>query len=172
MQALDFDLAIDDLRRSVELLRGRDDCNGRVASVGYCMGGVLSFLSAANAGVDAAVCYYPGSIEKRLDQAERITCPTLFHFAEEDDHIDSDAVAAVQEKMAQVGQAQIETYPRRRPRLQLLGAAHVQPERCGAGSWAELGVLGREPVVIQAGRVCAEGCRHTLCWQSAATKGP
>jgi len=50
MQALDFDLAIDDLRRSVELLRERDDCNGRVASVGYCMGGVLSFLSAANAG--------------------------------------------------------------------------------------------------------------------------
>ena len=61
MQALDFDLAIDDLRRSVELLRGRDDCNGRVASVGYCMGGVLSFLSAANAGVDAAVCYYPAA---------------------------------------------------------------------------------------------------------------
>ena len=53
----------------------------------------------------------PGSIEKRLDQAERITCPTLFHFAEEDDHIDSDAVAAVQEKMTQVGQSQIETYP-------------------------------------------------------------
>ncbi|MCQ4317897.1 dienelactone hydrolase family protein [Stutzerimonas zhaodongensis] len=111
MKELDFDLAIDDLRRSAELLRERDDCNGRVASVGYCMGGVLSFLSAANAGVDAAVCYYPGSIEKRLDQAERITCPTLFHFAEEDDHIDSDAVDAVQEKMAQVGQARIETYP-------------------------------------------------------------
>jgi len=111
MQALDFDLAIDDLRRSVELLRGSDECNGRVASVGYCMGGVLSFLSAAHAGVDAAVCYYPGSIEKRLDQAEKIKCPTLFHFAEEDDHIDSDAVAAVQEKMAQVGGAQIETYP-------------------------------------------------------------
>jgi carboxymethylenebutenolidase len=111
MQALDFDLAVDDLRRTAETLRGRDDCSGRVASVGYCMGGVLSFLSAANAGVDAAVCYYPGSIEKRLDQADRIQCPTLFHFAEEDEHIDSDAVAAVQQKMAQVGGAQIETYP-------------------------------------------------------------
>ncbi|WP_313087756.1 dienelactone hydrolase family protein [Pseudomonas sp.] len=111
MQALDFELAIDDLRRSVDLLRGRDECSGRVASVGYCMGGVLSFLLAAHQGVDAAVCYYPGSIEKRLDQADRIKCPTLFHFAEEDQHIDSDAVAAVQQKMAQVGQAQIETYP-------------------------------------------------------------
>jgi len=111
MKELDFDLAIDDLQRTADLLRGRDDCNGRVASVGYCMGGVLSYLLAARSGVDAAVCYYPGSIEKRLDQAERIECPTLFHFAEEDDHIDSDAVAAVQEKMAQVAGAQIETYP-------------------------------------------------------------
>jgi len=75
------------------------------------MGGVLSYLLAANSGVDAAVCYYPGSIEKRLDQADKIKCPTLFHFAEEDDHIDSDVVAAVQEKMTQVGQSQIETYP-------------------------------------------------------------
>ena len=111
MKALDFDLAIDDLRRSAERLRERDDCNGRVASLGYCMGGVLSYLLAANSGVDAAVCYYPGSIEKRLDQADKIKCPTLFHFAEEDDHIDSDVVAAVQEKMTQVGQSQIETYP-------------------------------------------------------------
>lgn len=111
MQALDFDLAVDDLRRTAETLRGRDDCSGRVASVGYCMGGVLSFLSAANAGVDAAVCYYPGGIVKRLGQADRIQCPTLFHFAEEDEHIDSDAVAAVQQKMAEVGGAQIETYP-------------------------------------------------------------
>ncbi len=111
MQALDFELAIDDLRRSADLLRGRDECSGRVASVGYCMGGVLSFLLAAHQSVDAAVCYYPGSIEKRLDQAEKIKCPTLFHFAEEDQHIDSDAVAAVQQKMGQVGQAQIETYP-------------------------------------------------------------
>jgi len=69
MKALDFDLAIDDLGRTAELLRGRDDCNGRVSLVGYCMGGVLSFLRAANAGVDAAVCYSPGSIAKRLDQA-------------------------------------------------------------------------------------------------------
>lgn len=111
MKALDFDRAIDDLRRATETLRDRDDCNGRVASLGYCMGGVLSFLAAANAGVDAAICYYPGSIETRLDQADRIKCPTLFHFAEEDHYISSDAVAAVEQKMAQVGQAQIETYP-------------------------------------------------------------
>lgn len=111
MKTLDFDMAIDDLRRTADTLRRRDECNGRVASLGYCMGGLLSFLAAANAGVDAAICYYPGSIETRLDQAERITCPTLFHFAEEDHYISSDAVAAVEQKMAQVGQAQIETYP-------------------------------------------------------------
>lgn len=109
MKQLDFDLAIDDLRRSVETLRQRDECSGEVASIGYCMGGLLSFLCAANAGVDAAICYYPGGIENRLDQAEKIRCPTLFHFAEKDHYISADAVAAVRQAMAGKS-AQIETY--------------------------------------------------------------
>lgn len=109
MKQLDFDLSIDDLRRSVETLRQRDDCSGEVASIGYCMGGLLSFLCAANAGVDAAICYYPGGIENRLDQAEKIRCPTLFHFAEKDHYISADAVVAVRQAMDGKS-AQIETY--------------------------------------------------------------
>lgn len=111
MQKMDFDLAVQDLSATVAALRARAECTGRVASLGYCMGGLLSYLSAANAGVDAAVCYYPGSIETKLDQADKVRCPILIHFAEKDHYISAAAVKSVQAKFADVKNAVIEVYP-------------------------------------------------------------
>ncbi len=111
MQKMDFGLAVEDLTATVAALRARAECTGRVASLGYCMGGLLSYLSAASAGVDAAVCYYPGSIENRLDQADKVRCPILIHFAEKDHYISAAAVKAVQEKFADAKNAVIEVYP-------------------------------------------------------------
>jgi carboxymethylenebutenolidase len=110
MKGMDFSLAIQDLTTTVSALRNRAECSGKVASLGFCMGGLLSYLSAANAGVDAAVCYYPGSIETKLDLAERVRCPILIHFAEQDHYISADAVKAVKTRFADAKNAVIETY--------------------------------------------------------------
>jgi carboxymethylenebutenolidase len=59
------------------------------------MGGLLSFIAAAEAGVDTAVCYYGGGIHQHLDRAKKIRCPVLFHFADQDAYIPQQAVAAV-----------------------------------------------------------------------------
>ncbi len=53
MQGMDFGLALQDLASTVKTLRGRAESSDKVASIGYCMGGLLSFLSAAHAGVSA-----------------------------------------------------------------------------------------------------------------------
>ena len=111
LQKLDVDKAVEDLTRTVQVLRSQPEVKGGVASLGYCMGGMLSYLCAANAGVDAAVCYYGGGIQNRLDQADRIKCPILFHFAEEDQIIPPDAVAAVKRAFKDKKNALIETYP-------------------------------------------------------------
>ena len=111
MQKMDFSLAVQDLTSTVAALRARSECTGKVASLGFCMGGLLSYLSAAHAGVDAAVCYYPGSIENRLDQADKVRCPILFHFAGKDHYILPAAVKAVQARFADMKNAVIEVYP-------------------------------------------------------------
>lgn len=90
----DIAKAVADVATTVSALRARSDCTGKVASVGYCMGGWLSFLAAANAGVDAAVCYYGGGIDGSLAQAPRAVCPILMHFGEKDEHIPLSAVEA------------------------------------------------------------------------------
>ena len=55
---------------------------GPVAVVGYCWGGLLAWLSAAELPIAAAVGYYGGRITQYLDRAP--ACPILLHFGDED----------------------------------------------------------------------------------------
>ena len=43
-------------------------CNGKIAAIGFCMGGRIAFLAASRAGVDAAVGLYALGIAKHLDE--------------------------------------------------------------------------------------------------------
>lgn len=111
MGKLDFDLAIQDLGITLKTLRARSECTDKVASLGYCMGGLLSYLTAVNTDVDAAVCYYPGSIDSKLDLVSKVTCPILINFAEQDKYISPAAVAAVKAAFSAAKRAHIEVYP-------------------------------------------------------------
>jgi carboxymethylenebutenolidase len=117
----DFPRGLDDLAATVAALRARPECNGKVAAIGYCMGGTLSFLCAAKIAVDAAVCYYPGGIDRQLEQAASVKCPLLVHFAGNDKSIGPAAVEAVQKAFAGRANAAFHVYP---------GAAH------GFNCWA------------------------------------
>jgi carboxymethylenebutenolidase len=67
---------------------------GRVGVVGYCWGGTLSFLAAAQLrGLAAAVGYYGGGIAGSLDQVPKV--PTMLHFGERDKHIPMSDVATI-----------------------------------------------------------------------------
>ena len=96
LAGLDIHRTGSDLQRTVEAVRHFDSCSGLVGSVGFCMGGLLSYVAAARAGVDTAVCYYGGGINNHLDLAAEISCPLLFHFAAKDSYIPSAAVESVQ----------------------------------------------------------------------------
>jgi len=93
--------ALADIQSAVSTLRARSEVAGRkLGSIGYCMGGRLAFLTAATAGIDAAVAYYGGGIQGQLDRAPALTCPVQFHYAGIDDNIPPSAVQAVRDAMA------------------------------------------------------------------------
>jgi carboxymethylenebutenolidase len=96
MGALDRPNAATDLAATANALRAHPGCGGKIASVGFCMGGALSFVCAATGAVDAAVCYYGGGIHTMLDRAADIKVPMLLHFAANDGHIPMSAVESVQ----------------------------------------------------------------------------
>ena len=68
---------------------------GPVGVVGYCFGGLLTYLSACNIeGVAAASSYYGGGIASVVDQAPK--CPLIMHFGELDAHIPMSDVEKIQ----------------------------------------------------------------------------
>ena len=111
MGALDRLNAVKDLASTACALRAHSASVGRVASVGFCMGGMLSYLCAASGSVDAAVCYYGGGIHTMLDRAPDVNVPMLMHFAENDGHISMSAVASIQAAFKGRDEVRIDVYP-------------------------------------------------------------
>ncbi len=111
LRGFDFARGVDDLAAAAAALRSHPACLGRIASVGFCLGGTLSYLCAARGAVDAAVCYYGGGIDRQLGLAAQVKVPILFHFAGLDQHIGPAAVAAVQEAFGSRANAAVHVYP-------------------------------------------------------------
>ena len=72
----------------------RKSC-AKVGTVGYCLGGMLAFLTACQTNVDASVSYYGVSIDTYIDQADKITKPILLHVASEDQFVSKEAQAVI-----------------------------------------------------------------------------
>ncbi len=67
---------------------------GKIAIVGYCLGGSLAWLAAARiAGLSAAIGYYGGMIVKSLGETPK--CPIMLHFGEADGSITQNDIAAI-----------------------------------------------------------------------------
>jgi carboxymethylenebutenolidase len=78
---------------------------GKVAVVGYCWGGRLAWVAAAQAVFAAAVCYYGTGIVDELPQVP--ACPTLLHFGDADPSIPP---AAIEQLRAAYPQGVYELY--------------------------------------------------------------
>ncbi len=58
---------------------------GRVGVVGYCWGGRVAYVAAAELPLAGAVSYYGGGITQVLDKKPKV--PVMYHFGERDKHI-------------------------------------------------------------------------------------
>src|SRR5690348_13035145 len=78
-QAYDRDAGAKDVKETTSAVAKLPECTGRVAVLGYCLGGLMTFLTAARYGVDAAVVYHGGDTEKYLDEVKGFDSPLLMH---------------------------------------------------------------------------------------------
>ena len=110
-QRFDENKGAADIKSAVNALRKIKGCNGKVAALGYCLGGKLAYLAAARAGVDAAIGYYGVYIEKNLNEAKKIECPLLLHFAGNDRFVPPAAAAKIQKTLAKLAEFESYVYP-------------------------------------------------------------
>jgi len=95
LNAFDWQRAADDARVAVQWLRTQAFSSGKVAAIGFCMGGRTAFLAAARGNVDAGISLYALGIAKHLDELPTITIPLQLHYGLNDEHIPKSEVDAV-----------------------------------------------------------------------------
>ena len=99
--AYDRDAGVKDVKDTVNAVRNLQECNGKVAVLGYCLGALMVFLTAVRYhGVDAAVAYHGGDTEKYLGEVDGLHAPLLMHLAEEDEFISKAAQAEIKAALA------------------------------------------------------------------------
>lgn len=92
-------------------LAGRDNCNGTVGVIGYCMGGAFALLLAARPGYSAASVNY-GPLPANLDEILDGSCPMVASFGGRDIALKG-AADKVRDSLRRAGVPQdVKEYPR------------------------------------------------------------
>ena len=115
---------VEDLIQSLQHLRKVPGCNGRVGSVGYCLGGKLAYLMATRSDADCNVGYYGVTIEIALSEAKNISKPLMLHIAEKDQFCPPENQAKIKQGLSLSRLTTIHSYPGVDHAFARIGGAH------------------------------------------------
>lgn len=106
--AFDVDAGVADIDATIDAIRPLS--SGKVGAVGYCLGGLLAFLTATRTDADASVSYYGVGLEKHVGEAEKLEKPLLLHVAEEDQFVPKEAQQVIFAALKDHPQITLHTY--------------------------------------------------------------
>ncbi|HEY2447101.1 MAG TPA: dienelactone hydrolase family protein [Rhizomicrobium sp.] len=124
MGKFNADLGVKDVQATIAELRRTPGCTGKVGAVGYCLGGLLAYLTAARTDVDASVGYYGVNIQAMLGEASAIKNPLMLHIAEKDTYTPPVAQKAIVDGLRSNPHVTIHLYPEMDHAFARLGGAH------------------------------------------------
>jgi carboxymethylenebutenolidase len=133
------DTGITDIKDAIATLRAMPGVTGKVGAVGYCLGGMLAYLTAARTDADACVSYYGVNIANMLGEATSISRPLLMHVAGEDKFVPADAQAAMAKGLAAHSQVTMVTWHGRDHGFSRL---HGDGYHAGAAASADAATIG------------------------------
>ena len=111
--AFDVEQGVEDIAATIAAVRADPGCGDKVGSVGFCLGGLLSFLTATRADSDASACYYGVGIEQFVGEAAALETPLLIHIAEEDQFVAKPAQEQIKAALKTKAKVEIFSYPGR-----------------------------------------------------------
>lgn len=92
---LDVPGAVADTVAALGVLGEQEAVTGTPGIVGFCLGGTIAWLAAAEGEPASCVSYYGSGVADAADRVGDVTCPTLLHFGGADPFIGADQVAVV-----------------------------------------------------------------------------
>jgi carboxymethylenebutenolidase len=100
MPRFDFAAGIADCLAALARVGELPETSDGPGVIGFCLGGTLAFLVAAEAEPAVCVSYYGSGVPDMVDRIDDISCPTLFHFGSHDAYIPSEKVDALHAALA------------------------------------------------------------------------
>ncbi|TGD79514.1 dienelactone hydrolase family protein [Hymenobacter wooponensis] len=98
-----------DVQACYDWLRSQQNVTDKIGSIGFCLGGRVSFLTNAVLPLAAGVSYYGGGTHLLKDRAKDLHAPHLFFWGGLDQHISKDHIAQVTEAVEAAGKPYINT---------------------------------------------------------------
>jgi carboxymethylenebutenolidase len=103
----DVSQGVADSGAALDRLRSLPEVDGGIGLVGFCLGGSIAYLLAAQSQLDAVVSFYGSAVPGSLDVLGQITSPVQFHFGGSDPYIPREQVADVEQAVARHPNAEI-----------------------------------------------------------------
>jgi carboxymethylenebutenolidase len=124
-QAYDRDAGVRDVKDTADTVaKTMPECTGQIAVLGYCLGALMTFLTAVRCRVDAAVAYHGADTEKYLGEVGGLHAPLLMHLGEEDEFISKPAQAEIKKALGTEPKATVYSYPGQRHAFSRHNGAH------------------------------------------------
>ena len=155
-QKFDQAKGIEDLKATVAAARGLPGANGKVGTMGYCLGGRLAFMMAEQSDADINVSYYGVGLDGLLGDLDKITKPLVVHIADRDEYFPAEGRAKVvaatkgaqADRLLQLRRGSRLRPGGRHPLGRALRHHRQRPQRRGAGGGA-----GLEPTAMRGTRL-------------------
>jgi carboxymethylenebutenolidase len=111
MGKFQIDPGVKDIQATISHLRQVPGATGKIGAVGYCLGGLLAYLTAARTDADASVGYYGVNIQNFLSEKANIKKSLMLHIAEQDRFVQAEAQKQIIEGLKPMPNVTIHTYP-------------------------------------------------------------
>ena len=131
MKRFDAALGVKDIQTTIGHLRLTTGCTGKVGAVGYCLGGLLAYLTAARTDSDASVGYYGVNIQTMLGEAAAIKKPLILHIAGKDEFVPPEAQKQIADGLAAYPLVTIHYYPEMNHAFARPGGKHYDQANAG-----------------------------------------
>jgi carboxymethylenebutenolidase len=129
MKAFDVDNGVRDIQAAIN--QARVIAGGKVGAVGYCLGGLLAYLTACRTDCDASVGYYGTSIEQHVGEAEKLTRPLMLHVAGKDSFSSKPAQDMIRQNLGANSLVTLYDYPEQDHAFAREGGAHYNAQAAG-----------------------------------------
>jgi carboxymethylenebutenolidase len=109
MEAMKPETALEDIRAAYDWLKSNPQVMpDRIASIGFCMGGRMSFLANSSVSLRAAISFYGGGIAPALlPRAADLSAPILFFWGGLDKHIPAEQIRTLVDELKRLAKPYI-----------------------------------------------------------------